>query len=175
MMNKIYKTIITFALSTLTPTLVWIVVTPLILVGMVALDPTGLGPENINLLTKIARFIFAMMIFYFWWGLFMGVFVFILSSMHMLFLGIMTFLIAYGLKLIRWYTVLPAAFFIGGAPYILFMWGSSLKVWIGVPLTMGLFGLSAGMVFWLLWRFWVSPENYTKQAIFTPNQNAILN
>lgn len=174
-MKKIYKTIITFAISTLMPTLVWIVVTPLILIGMVALNPTGLGSENINFLTKTARFIFVVIMFYFWWGCFMGVFVFILSSIHMVFLGILSFLVAYAFKVIRWYTVLPASFFIGGAPYILFMWGSSLKAWIGVPLTMGLFGLSAGVVFWLLWRFWVSPENYTKQTIFTPQQNAIIN
>jgi hypothetical protein len=174
-MKKIYKTIITFALSTLTPTIVWIVFTPLILVGMVALNPTALGSENINLLTKMVRFIFVVLMFYFWWGFFMGVFVFILSSVHMLLLGILTFLVAYALKAIRWYTVLPVSIFIGGAPYLLLMWGSSPKVWIGVPMAMGLFGLSAGVVFWLLWRFWVSPENYTKQAIVLPEQIAILN
>jgi hypothetical protein len=52
-----------------------------------------------------------------------------------------------------------------GAPYILFMWGTPEDMVIGVTMTMGLFGLSAGMAFWLLWRYWVSPEKYTRTAI----------
>jgi hypothetical protein len=83
----------------------------------------------------------------------------------MLFLGIPTFLIANRLRIIRWYTVLPASLFIGGVPYILFMWGASIDLRIGVPVVMGFFGVSAGIVFWLLWRYWVSPENYTKNNI----------
>jgi hypothetical protein len=157
-MEKDNKTILALALTTLTPTIVWIVFVPLVLLIMVLLNPIYLGPANVNLQTQIIRFLMAGVVIYFWWGFFFAIFVFIFSSIHMLFLGIPTFLLANRLKIIRWYTVLPASFFIGGAPYILFMWGTSVDLWIGVPMTMGLFGFSAGMAFWLLWRYWVVPE-----------------
>jgi hypothetical protein len=157
-MEKDNKTILALALSTLTPTIVWIVFVPLVLLLTVLLNPIYLGTANVNLQTQIIRFLTAGLIIYFWWGFFFAIFVFIFSCMHMLFLGIPAFLIANRLKIIRWYTVLPASFFIGGAPYILFMWGTSVDLWIGVPMTMGLFGFSAGMAFWLLWRYWVMPE-----------------
>jgi len=162
-MKKDVKTILCLILATLTPTIIWIVFVPLTLSIMVLLDPSGLDIANVNLPTQIFRFILAAAMLYFWWGFFFAIFVFILSSLHMLFLGIPTFLIANHLKIIRWYTVLPASFFIGGAPYILFMLGSPMDEYVGVTMTMGLFGFSAGMAFWLLWRYWVSPEDYTKK------------
>lgn len=156
-MKKDNKTILALALTTLTPTIVWIVFVPFILLLTVLLNPIYLGLANVNLQTQIVRFLTAGLIIYFWWGVFFAIFVFILSAIHMLFLGIPTFLLANRLKIIRWYTVFPASFLIGGAPYILLMWGTSADLWIGVPLTMGLFGFSAGMAFWLLWRYWVVP------------------
>ena len=168
-MEKDKKTILALALTTLTPTIVWIVFVPLALLITVLLNPIYLFPANTNLPTKIIRFVTAGLIIYFWWGFFFAIFVFILSSIHMLFLGIPAFLIANRLNIIRWYTVLPASFFIGGAPYILFMWGTSADLWIGVPMTMGLFGFSAGMAFWLLWRYWVVPEkDMTKDVSIVP-------
>ena len=157
-MEKDNKTILALALTTLAPTIVWIVFVPFILFLTVLLNPIYLDLANVNLQTRIMRFLTAGLIIYFWWGFFFAIFVFILSALHMLFLGFPTFLLANRLKIIRWYTVIPASFFIGGAPYILFMWGTSVDLWIGVPMTMGLFGFSAGMAFWLLWRYWVVPE-----------------
>jgi hypothetical protein len=160
--NKDYKTIITFALATLTPTIVWIVFVPLIMLIMILRNPTGLGLE-VNLQTQIIRFLIATLLIYYWL-FFFAIFVFAVSFLHMLFLGVPTFIVANRLKIMRWYTVLPGSFFIGGTPYILFMWGTPKDMFIGVPMTMGIFGFSGGMAFWLLWRYWVSSENYTKKA-----------
>ena len=164
-MEKDNKTILALALSTLTPTIVWIAFVPLALLITVLINPIYLGSANVNLQSQVLRFLMAGAVIYFWWGFFFAIFVFIFSAMHMLFLGIPTFLLANRLKIIRWYTVLPASFFIGGAPYVLFLWGTSADLWIGVPLAMGLFGFSAGMAFWFLWRYWVMPEkNITKDV-----------
>lgn len=157
-MKKDIKIILALTLTTLTPTIVWIFLVPLVLLIMVLLNPVYLFPANADLPIKIIRFLVAGFIIYFWWGFFFAIFVFIFSSIHVLFLGIPTFLLANRLRIIRWYTVLPASFFIGGAPYILFPWGTSIDLRIGVPLVIGLFGFSAGLVFWLLWRYWVIPE-----------------
>jgi hypothetical protein len=162
--KKDHKIIITFALATLTPTIVWIVFVPLTLLIMVIRNPTGLGVAEVNLRMQIIRFLLAAVWIYLW-IIFFAIFVFGVSIVHMLFLGVPSFIVANRLNIIHWYTVLPASFFIGGAPYILFMWGTPKDMWIGVPMTMGIFGFSAGMAFWLLWRYWVSPENYAKKAI----------
>ena len=163
-MEKDKKTIIAFALATLTPTVAWVVLVPLAVLITVLLNPTGLDPANVNLQTQIIRFLLAAVWIYIW-IIFFAIFVFGVSIVHMLFLGVPSFIVANRLNIIRWYTVLPASFFIGGAPYILFMWGTPKDMWIGVPMMMGIFGCIAGMAFWLLWRYWVSPENYTKKVI----------
>ena len=163
-MKKDSKTIIAFTLATLTPAIVWIVLVPITFLIVVLLNPIGLGPANLNLFTKTFRFLILVVMLYYW-IFFFAIFVFAVSLMHMLFLGIPTFLVANRLNIIRWYTVLPASFFIGGAPYILFMWGTPKDTIIGVTMIMGIFGCVAGMAFWLLWRYWVSPENYIKKAI----------
>jgi len=162
-MEKDKKTFIAFILANLTPTIAWIVFVPIAFLVMVLLNPIGLGPENLNLLTKIFRFLILGVMVYVYIIVF-AIFVFAFSAMHMLFLAIPTFLMAHRLKIIRWYTVLPASFFIGAAPYPLFMWGTPKDVVFVVTMTMGIFGFSAGIAFWLLWRYWVSPENYIKKA-----------
>jgi hypothetical protein len=77
---------------------------------------------------------------------------------------------------IRWWTTLIAAFMIGALPstiYVVFAplgWGKSTYLWqsIGVgelmfvastAIPIGFAGLSGGLVFWLLWRYWVSPHS----------------
>jgi hypothetical protein len=163
-MEKDKKTIITFALATLTPTIAWMVFIPLSFLTVVFLNPTALGPENLHLVTKTVRFIvFDVMLYV--WTIFFAVFVLIFSVIHMLFLGIPTFLIVHRLKVLRWYTVLPASFFIGGAPYIVLMWGTEKDTIIGVALMMGCFGFIAGMAFWVLWCYWVEPDNYMKKVL----------
>ena len=172
MMNKINKTIITFVLSTLTPTIAWIVFVPVTMMVAVVLDPAGFGIEG-DLLTRIGRFIGAEVIVGFWMlflVIILAVFVLAFSFIHMLFLGVPIFFIANRFNIIRWYTVLSSSFLIGGIPYIFFRFGSQAYNVIGVSVIMGLFGVSAGIVFWLLWRYWVSPENYTKNIIsIAPN------
>ncbi len=163
-MEKSNKAIITFVLATLTPPVAWIVFVPLAFFTMVLSNPTSLGPEDLNLLVKTVRFLILVVMVYI--GVIpFSIFVFAFSFMHMVFLGIPAFAVAHRLGMIRWYTVLTASFFIGSAPYILFTWGSPMDVVMVVTTTMGIFGFSAGVVLWLLWRYWVSPENYTKKAV----------
>lgn len=163
-LNNIYKTTIAFAITALTPTIAWIVFTPFALHIIIFLtNPTALGVD-LPLPTLIIRYLFTLMMMCLW-ILFFAIFVFAVSIMHILFLTIPIFLVANRLKVIHWYTVLPTSFFIGGAPYIFFIWGNQMKELIFIPIIMGTFGFSAGIVFWLLWRYWVSPENYTKKAI----------
>src|SRR5215207_6299807 len=111
-MKKDSKTIIAFTLATLTPAIVWIVLVPITFLIVVLLNPIGLGPANLNLFTKTFRFLILVVMLYYW-IFFFAIFVFAVSLMHMLFLGIPTFLVANRLNIIRWYTVLPASFFIG--------------------------------------------------------------
>jgi hypothetical protein len=160
-MKKSNKAIITFVLATFTPPVTWIVFLPLAFFTMVLLNPTSLGPENLNLATKLVRFLVLVVMVYI--GVIpFSIFVFAFSFMHMLFLGIPSFAVANRLGMIRWYTVLPASFFIGSAPYILFTLGSPKDVVLAVTTIMGIFGFSAGVVLWLLWRYWVSPETHAK-------------
>jgi hypothetical protein len=122
MMNKIHKTIITIALSTIAPTIAWILFVPLSMMIAVVLDPAAAGIEG-DLLTRIGRFIVAEVTVDFWMlflVIILAVFVLVFSFIHMLFLGVPIFLIANRLKIIHWYTVLPASFLIGGIPYIFF-------------------------------------------------------
>jgi len=156
-LKKIHRTIITFALATLTPAITWIVFIPLVFLIAILQNPKLLG-IGVSLPALIVRFIIAVVLIYFWT-------VFFFSLMHTLFLAVPTFIVANYLRIIRWYTVLPASLFIGGAPYILFMAGSPKDTILFVTTMMGLFGFGAGIVFWILWRYWVSPEDYIKKAI----------
>ena len=163
-MNKINKTIVTFALATFTPAVAWIVFVPLLFLIAVSLNPIALGPENLNIATKTFRFLILVVGVYFW-NIFLAAFVLAFSFIHMLFLGIPTFIVANRFRIIRWYTVLTASVFIGGCPYILITVGSPIDVVLVVVTTMSIFGFSAGTAFWILWRYWVAPENYTKKAV----------
>ncbi len=166
-MKKNHKAIITFVLATLTPTIAWMVFTPVIL--MIAIFMAN-REAVLGVDTPWPALIFGsliIMIMIYMWTFFFAIFVLIVSLIHIFFLAIPIFLATNYLKIIRWYTVLPASFLIGGAPYILFTWGSQMNVVLSVTAIMGIFGFIAGVVLWLLWRYWVSPENYTKKAVST--------
>jgi hypothetical protein len=163
-MNKNSKTIVTFILATFTPAVAWIVFIPFLFLIAVSFNPIALGPENLNIATKTFRF-FILVVGVYFWNFFLAAFVLAFSFVHMLFLGIPTFIVANRLRIIRWYTVLTASVLIGGGPYILITVGSPKNVVLAVVTTMSIFGFSAGMAFWILWRYWVAPENYTKKPI----------
>ena len=113
-----------------------------------------------------------------WWAIICVAVVAPISFAHLLFLGIPAFLIGWRLRAIRWWSVLIASFLIGAIPLptfafvrdfqwppgfdpitsmgIILIGSSVVIVAAGV---LGLFGVSAGGVFWLIWRYWASPDS----------------
>lgn len=96
----------------------------------------------------------------------LGVVTFIVAFMHLFILGIPLFLLGLRLKMIRWWTTLIGAFIVGSLPCIgigVFfnegIPGSSFSSVLGDTIIFGLFGMSGGIVFWLLWRYWILPKS----------------
>ncbi len=81
---------------------------------------------------------------------FLFVIAYTFAGAHVLILGIPAFLIGNRLKAIHWWTCLLASFAIGGLPMSI----SGGWDWSGL-LLYGALGMMGGLVFWLLWRFWI--------------------
>jgi hypothetical protein len=82
-----------------------------------------------------------------------------IASAHVLVLGVPAFLLGKRLHAIRWWTCLIMAFIIGSLPITLLTWHYSPPMgWQSVFLGWGLFGVSGGFVFWILWRYWINPN-----------------
>ena len=113
-----------------------------------------------------------------WWAIICVAVVAPFSFAHLIFLGIPAFLIGWRLRAIRWWSVLIVSFLIGAIPLPTFAfvrdfqlpsgfdWITSMgiiligsSVVIIVAGVLGLFGVSAGGTFWLIWRYWVSPDS----------------
>lgn len=117
------------------------------------------------------------------WTPFIGVIViiFIVSSLHVIMLGVPAFIVGWYFKSIRWWTSIVASFIIGALPTAIFLWplkypqlqttssrwngekmvqtmiGGDPTVtgwtdWVSAFVIMGLFGVSGGITFWLIWR-----------------------
>lgn len=102
-----------------------------------------------------------------------------ISFGHVFFLGLPVFLVGWQFRAIRWWSTLLLAFIIGAVPSVLFwffyltlrwkegffflqmenMDPSNVAITVGLAIIMGGFGLCAGLAFWFLWRFWVSPDS----------------
>ena len=105
----------------------------------------------------------------------------VISSIHVVVLGIPAFIVGWYFKGIRWWTSIVVAFIVGALPTAIFLWplrhpqlqttssrwGGEKMVqtmiqgvptvtgwtdWISAFMVMGLFGVSGGLVFWLIWR-----------------------
>ena len=82
---------------------------------------------------------------------------YLIAGVHVLVLGVPAFLLGKQLHAIRWWTCIITAFIIGGLPVTLWTWHDSPPMgWQSVFLGWGLFGVSGGLVFWLLWRYWIN-------------------
>jgi hypothetical protein len=111
--------------------------------------------------------------------------VFFVALAHTVLLGVPAVLIGWSLDVIRWWSALVVAFIIGAVPTALFicpLWDhyeeltigqeqfvihgvTTLAGWISYVKAfsfMGLMGLSGGLVFWLLWRYWIRPQKLRK-------------
>lgn len=101
---------------------------------------------------------------------------FLVSLMYTFLLGLPALLIGWHFRAIRWWTTLIVAFLIGVIPPTLSMLASPIGQPEGTPIwrstdpadliwvlssapLFGLIGLSSGLVFWLLWRYWVQPDS----------------
>ena len=82
---------------------------------------------------------------------------YLIGGAHVLVPGLPAFLLGKQLHAIRWWTCIITAFMIGGLPITLWTWHSSPPMgWQSVFVGWGLFGVSGGLTFWLLWRYWVN-------------------
>jgi hypothetical protein len=82
---------------------------------------------------------------------------YLVAGTHVLVLGVPAFLLGRHLHAIRWWTCIITAFIIGGLPITLLTWHNSPPTgWWSVFLAWGLFGVSGGLAFWLLWQYWVN-------------------
>lgn len=117
------------------------------------------------------------------WAPFIAIIVIILviSSIHVVVLGIPAFIVGWYFNRIRWWTSIVVAFIVGALPTAIFLWplrhpqlqttssrwdGEKMVQtmiqgvptvagwtdWITAFMVMGLFGVSGGLVFWLIWR-----------------------
>ena len=101
---------------------------------------------------------------------------YLVSLMYTFLLGLPALLIGWYFRAIRWWTTLIIAFLIGAIPATLSLLSSPIGQPEGTPLwqstdptdlifvlssipLFGLIGLSSGLVFWLLWRYWVQPDS----------------
>lgn len=92
--------------------------------------------------------------------------------------GLPALLVGWYFRAIRWWTTLVMAFLIGAIPAALSLLPSPIGQPEGTPLwrstdpadlvfagssilLLGVVGLSSGLVFWLLWRYWVQPDSPT--------------
>jgi hypothetical protein len=82
---------------------------------------------------------------------------YLIGGAHVLVLGLPAFLLGKQLHAIRWWTCIITAFMFGGLPITLWTWHNSPPMgWQSVFVGWGLFGVSGGLTFWLLWRYWVN-------------------
>ncbi len=112
----------------------------------------------------------------FFFVILVGGMIFAITSGHVIVLGIPAFLIGFRLKAIRLWSTLIVSFMIGAVPVAIYAlvegWSDSIRypdyypttdlpTSIGMSIILmaligglgGLFGLSGGLAFWLVWRF----------------------
>ena len=118
----------------------------------------------------------------------------IISSLHVIILGIPAFIMGWYFKTIRWWTSIVVAFFVGALPTAIFLWplkypelqstssrwdGEKMVQtiikgvptvtgwtdWISAFTVMGLFGVSGGLVFWLIWRQHNKPASFQQADV----------
>lgn len=88
---------------------------------------------------------------------------FVVAFAYVFFLGIPAFALGWYLNAIRWWTTFLVSFVIGAMPYAILagLPDGTLTNWAdyiqGIIYT-GLFGMTGGLAFWLIWRLWIEPH-----------------
>jgi hypothetical protein len=111
----------------------------------------------------------------------------LVSFGHVLLFGVPVLLVGWYFRIIRWWTVLITAFLIAVIPTTLTIastpagWSGNKPLWqdlnavnlgmlIGGSLLMGLCGVGSGLVFWLVWRYWVMPDSPEGRPLTSPSK-----
>ena|SRR3990167_7188810 len=81
--------------------------------------------------------------------------VFWVALMHTLLLGVPVFIILSWRGLIHWQSILISAFIIGALPLTLLGVILLSQLHAEATIFFGLMGVSGGIAFWLLWRYWI--------------------
>ena len=76
---------------------------------------------------------------------------YLVAAAHTFVLAIPAFLLGKRLNVIHWWSSILVAFLIGGSPIAIWLEWSKFIPW-------GLFDASGGLVFWLLWQFWINGD-----------------
>ncbi len=102
-----------------------------------------------------------------------GIIVFIIALIHTFIFGAPLFILGLFFKMIRWWTTLIGGFTIGFMPYTILMLTISISLdttkemfpyVLAISLILSLFGVSGGISFWLLWKYWVKKETTISNA-----------
>jgi len=165
MKTAIAKAIIAFLIAGIVPVVLFFIGGVLFLYG-------GMSLPN---LLKGSRDFFGKVSFL---AFFCVIFPLTISFAHLFFLGIPAFIVGWRFRVIHWWSVLVASFFIGAIPTGIFVLVRDFELPSGFELAtgidilavgfvilffvigiMGLFGASGGLAFWLVWRYWAFPES----------------
>lgn len=172
-MKSVLKTILAFVSAALAPVVVFFII--MLMIALINAKVPSFLTEKIELwqvLSGAASSAFWMVFFV----ILVGGMIFAITSGHVIVLGIPAFLIGLRLKAIRLWSTLIVSFLIGAVPAAIYLlvaeWsdvirypgyypttdlptsvGMSMLVMAFIGGAGGLFGLSGGLAFWLVWRF----------------------
>ena len=168
-MRMVFKAIVALVITAIVPIVVFFLIGYLI--GMMAIIPSVLSGEFQGKFDN-------MLINFVWWVLICMILVGPFSFGHVFLLGLPTLLISWHFRAIRWWSTLISSIMIGAIPSTIDVfffqnigWDEpsyfyqnignilSLGITAGAATIMGFFGLCGGFIFWLLWRYWVSPNS----------------
>lgn len=121
-----------------------------------------------------------------------GLLAFVLASLSVVLLGLPTFLLFKHRRLVRWWSATVSGFFLGALPTALISWpykpssGSGYSTWDGHKVVeyvvngvrahagwvqyilgsggMGLMGAASAVMFWVVWRLLVGPNQSSKRT-----------
>lgn len=102
-----------------------------------------------------------------------GAIVFVIAHIHTFIFGAPLLILGLFFKTIRWWTTLIGGFTVGFIPYTILMLTISISLdttkemlpyVLATSLILGLFGVSGGISFWLLWKYWVTKETGISNA-----------
>ncbi|MFT3894840.1 MAG: hypothetical protein QM730_24690 [Anaerolineales bacterium] len=164
--KTIYKAIISLLVTAFVPVIEGGLLFVLFL-ALVSLSPTTVPGLDLAYLGALAGLIMAASVM-----LLLG---YLIALMYTFLLGLPALLIGWYFRAIRWWTTMIMAFLIGAIPATLSVLASPIGQPAGTPiwqstspadliwagssgLMFGFMGLTSGLVFWLLWRYWVQPH-----------------